>query len=105
MIILAMISLSLFNFQSQSQPLLTNGGSQEERRPSSRETGREREGTQQSLASLSSPSAPLSSVKSVRNYKRTRPACQVVVQGDSRAAGLSESLPHVYRDTSGSYFR
>ena len=93
---LAMISLSLFNFQSQSQPLLTNGVSQEERRPSSRE---------KSLASLSSPSATLSSVKSVRNYKRTRPACQVVVQGDRREAGLSESLPHVYNDTSGSYFR
>ena len=55
------------------------------------------------MVSLSSPSATLSSVKSVRNYKRTRPASQV--PGEKLPAGLSESLPHVYQDTTGSYFR
>jgi len=51
-----------------------------------------------------SSSATLSSVKSVRNYKRTRPAS--TLQGDSfaKSAGLSESLPHVYQDGTGSYF-
>jgi len=57
----------------------------------------------ENVTTLSS-SATLSSVKSVRNYKRTRPAS--TLQGDSFAknAGLSESLPHVYQDGTGSYF-
>ena len=51
-----------------------------------------------------SQTATLSSVKSVRNYKRTtRPAS--TLNGDfAKNAGLSESLPHVYQDGTGSYF-
>ena len=48
-----------------------------------------------SLASAHSASATLSSVKSVRNYKRSRPASQF--PGEKLPAGLSESLPHVYQ--------
>ena len=37
-----------------------------------------------------------------RNYKRTRPASQLA--GEKVPVGLSESLPHVYQDGTGSYF-
>ena len=53
----------------------------------------------------SAQTATLNSVKSVRNYKRTRPASTLNGHGSfSKNAGLSESLPHVYQDGTGSYF-
>jgi hypothetical protein len=47
-------------------------------------------------------SSTTNSAKSVRNYKRARPASQYT--GEKKAGGLSESLPHVYEDGTGFYF-
>jgi len=47
-------------------------------------------------------SSTTNSAKSVRNYKRARPASQYT--GENKREGLSESLPHVYEDGTGFYF-
>jgi len=47
-------------------------------------------------------SSTTNSAKSVRNYKRARPASQYT--GENKPEGLSESLPHVYEDGTGFYF-
>jgi len=47
-------------------------------------------------------SSTTNSAKSVRNYKRARPASQYT--GENKQEGLSESLPHVYEDGTGFYF-
>ena len=58
----------------------------------------------QGTATLSSQGNTLNSVKSVRNYKRARPAS--TLNGDplgAKKAGLCESEPHVYKVINSSY--
>ena len=91
----------MFYFQSLT---VASGDSRREEaeRKTSREEADRSHNTLASLASQHSTSATLSSVKSVRNYKRTRPASQM--PEEKAPVGLSESLPHVYQDGTGSYF-